>query len=175
MAYSPKPHKVGIISNWASEVCPGAPSQCSATSSQKTSTSKTQTHTSSRTGTAPPSSTAPSSSIGTSVLTKSLAVSEPGTAQGLYRRPPKAHPLPKTVPKNATLVSKVTGTIKDKQEDIEMVDGYVDEEQGPIPMEDENRSTNTEFQCALDTPAKAKQLTKNTKVHTKALSCVAAH
>ena len=114
----------------------------------------THTHLSSHTGTTPPS-TAPSSLVNY-VLTKSLAVSKPSLVKGLYWK------LCKTVSKKIPTVSE---TIGDEDSDIEIIEGGSDENQGAIELEDENQSTNIEFQHAQDTPVKVKQLKKKAKVN----------
>ena len=141
-----------VIVNWVSEVCPGAPPSHSDTTTQKT--AMTHPHLSSCTGTTPPPSTAPSSLV-SSVLTKSLAVSEPSLVKGLYRKPHK------TVKKRVPTVSE---RISDEDSDIEIIEGGSDENQGPIESEDGNQSTNIEFWHAQDMPVKAKQLKKKAKV-----------
>ena len=83
--------------------------------------------------TTPPSSIIPSSS--NSVLTKSLTISEPTTTQGLYRRPHKAHPLPKEILKKVSLVSTIPEIIDDDDErDLD----YIPLEDGPVQIEAEN-------------------------------------
>ena len=144
-----------LISSWASEVCPGAPlSHCSST--RKTSTT-TKTCPSSHSGTQPPTSTTPSSNVN-SVLMKSLSISEPTPAQGLYRKPLKTGN--KHVPASSTLQR-----IDDEDSNIEMIEGGSDVNLGPIKLVDENQSTNVEFCCAQDTPLKVKQLKRKPKVH----------
>ena len=151
MHSSPKPPS-NVIVNWVTKVHPGAPPSHSDTTTWKTVT--THTHLSSHTGTAPPSTTP--SSLVNSVLTKSLAVSKPSPAKGLYQKPHK------TVSKKVPMVSE---TISDEDSDIEVIEGGSDEDQGPIELEDENQSTNVEFQHAQDTPVKVKQLKKKAKVN----------
>ena len=143
-----------LISSWALEVCPGAPlSHCSST--RKTLTT-TKTHPSSCSGTQPPTSTAPSSNVN-SVLTKSLSISEPPPAQGLYRKPLKTSN--KHVPVPLTLER-----IDDEDSDTEMIEGGSDGNLGPIELVDKNQSTNVEFRRAQDTPLKVKQLKRKPKV-----------
>ena len=135
------------ISSWASEVCPGAPS-CSST----TKTSKSTTYS---TATVPLSSTAPSSIVD-SVLMKSLSISEPAPAQGLYWKQPN------TV--NKHILASTLEIIDDKDSDIEIIEKASDEYSGPIELVDENQSTNVEFQCTQDTLIKVKQLKRKLKV-----------
>ena len=135
MIYRSKQGEIGPISTWASEVQPGAPP------SNRSKSSMTKTHASTLTGgTTPPSSIIPSSS--NSVLTKSLTISEPTTAQGLYWQPPTAHPLPKEIPKKVSLASTIPEIIDDNDErDLD----YIPLEDGPVQMEAENLSENVEF------------------------------
>ena len=120
----------------------------------------TKTHASTLTGrTTPPSSIIPSSS--NSVLTKSLTISEPTTAQGLYQWPPQAHPLLKEIPKKVSLASTIPEIIDDDDErDLD----YVHLKDGPVQMEAENQSENVEFRQAKNTPVKEKQVTMKVKV-----------
>ena len=143
-----------LISSWASEVHPGAPLSC-CSSTRKTLTT-TKTRPSSCSGTRPPTSTAPSSNVD-SVLTKSLSISEPTPAQGLYQKPLKTGN--KHVPASSTLE-----TIDDEDSNIEMIEGGLDVNLGPIELVDENKSTNVEFHRAQDTPLKVKQLKRKPKV-----------
>ena len=143
-----------LISSWASEVHPGAPlSRCSST--RKTLTT-TKTCPSSHSGTRPPTSTAPSSNVD-SVLTKSLSISKPTPAQGLYQKPLKTGN--KHVPASSTLER-----IDDEDSDTEMIEGGSDVNLGPIKLVDKNQSTNIEFHCTQDTPSKLKQLKRKLKV-----------
>ena len=143
-----------LISSWASEVHPGAPlSRCSST--RKTSTT-TKTHPSSCSGTWPPTSTTSSSNVDL-VLTKSLPISEPAPAQGLYRKPLKTGN--KHVPASLTLER-----IDDEDSDTEMIKGGLDVNLGPIKSVNENQSTNIEFCHTQDTPLKVKQLKRKLKV-----------
>lgn len=151
--YLSKQHSVGVIDKWATQVRPGAPSSHrSAASSATTHTKKTQAS-SRASGTAPPS-TIPSSTS-SSVLTKSLAVSEPTEAVGLYRRPPKAHPASKPITQQPKPVFEPVAEVDDEN----LVEIGLDED-GAFPLELENQSTNPEFCRAQDSPEKATQVLK---------------
>lgn len=94
-------------------------------------------------------------------------MSEPTTAPGLYRRPPKSHPQVKIVQKHTQSFSPVAESVGSNDEDAQL--GDRDEERGPIEMELENKSSNIEFQRAQDTPGKAKELKEKKKVSTHVL------
>ena len=143
-----------LISSWALEVCPGAP--LSHHSSTRKTLTTTKTHPSSRSGTWPPTSTAPSSNVN-SVLMKSLSISKPTPAQGLYWKPLETGN--KHVPASSTLER-----IDDEDSNTEMIKGGLDVNLGPIELVDENQSTNIEFHHAQDTPLKVKQLKRKLKV-----------
>ena len=84
-----------------------------------------------------------------SVLTKTLTISEPVTAQGLYKCVPKTHPVPKHV------VQQTSFEIVTESGD-EGVAKIVNDEEGAILMEVENQLLNIEFVHAKGTPIKVK-------------------
>lgn len=147
-----KTHKVGLVDKWILTISSGAPpSNWSNVSTATTRTTKTKWSTHS-------SATAPPSSAPSSVLTKSLGVSEPVPVQGLYRCAPKApvskgHPEVKCISKAPKPeVEAVTET------DNEQLEGSRGGEEGPIPYAAENCLTNPEFTHAKYTPVKAKDV-----------------
>ena len=133
--YLSKQHNVGVI-DWAQTVHPGAPpsqhSNASAFPKPKISFQTTS-----------------NSSTSNSILTKSLTISEPVTAQGLYKHAPKTHPVPKHV------VQQTSFEIVTESDD-EGVAKIVNDEEGAILMEVENQSSNVEFVRAKGTPIKVK-------------------
>ena len=144
-----KSHNVGAVNHWVASIVPGPPPpHRSNVSSTTTKTSKTKF--SSRSSAAAPPSTAPSSTS-ESVLTKTLEVSEPIAAQGLYRHKLKAHPIVKKITQAPQCQVETVPATDDEQNE-----NAGDDETGPIPYVAENRSTDPEFARAQDTPVKAK-------------------
>ena len=133
--YISKQHNMGVI-DWAQTVHPGAPpSQCSSASAFPKPKISFQTTS--------------NSSMSNSVLTKTLTISEPVTAQGLYKHVPKTHPVPKHVVQETSF--EIVTESSDKG-----VAKIVNDEEGAILMEVENQSSNVEFVHTKGSPIKVK-------------------